>query len=63
MEIDRAFKIRLYPTADQAALLAKTFGCKRFIWNAMLAERMACSLVIGITKLFMFNLFRMHCIW
>nr|MDO8114618.1 helix-turn-helix domain-containing protein [Candidatus Sigynarchaeota archaeon]MDO8115198.1 helix-turn-helix domain-containing protein [Candidatus Sigynarchaeota archaeon] len=41
MEIDRAFKIRLYPTADQAALLAKTFGCKRFIWNAMLAERMA----------------------
>jgi putative transposase len=34
-----AVRVRLYPTADQAALLAMTFGCKRFVWNAMLEER------------------------
>ena len=39
MEIERAFKFRLYPTGDQKTLLSKTFGCKRFIWNAMLDER------------------------
>ena len=32
-------KVRLYPTTRQADLLAKMFGCKRFVWNAMLQER------------------------
>ena len=35
----KANKVRLCPTRAQAALLAKTFGCKRFIWNKMLEER------------------------
>lgn len=29
----RAYKYRLYPTAKQKELLAKTFGCVRFTWN------------------------------
>jgi putative transposase len=37
--VDIAFKFRLYPAREQAALLAKTFGCKRFVWNEMLEER------------------------
>ena len=31
-------KLRLYPTAEQAALLNKTFGCCRYVWNRMLAD-------------------------
>ncbi len=33
--------VRLYPKAAQAVLLARTFGCKRFVWNMMLQERQA----------------------
>ncbi|MEC2597092.1 RNA-guided endonuclease TnpB family protein, partial [Bacillus cereus] len=32
-------KFRLYPTEDQAHLMRKTFGCVRFVYNRMLAER------------------------
>jgi putative transposase len=39
MLVQFAYRFRIYPTRAQVALLAKTFGCKRFIWNAMLAER------------------------
>ena len=35
----KAFKFRLYPNNDQEILFAKTFGCVRFIYNKMLAER------------------------
>ena len=41
MLVQRAYRFRIYPTREQASLLAKTFGCKRFIWNQMLAERQA----------------------
>jgi putative transposase len=36
-----AVRVRLYPMAAQAALLAMTFGCRRFVWNAMLEEQQA----------------------
>ena len=29
----RAYKYRIYPTDEQKALLAKTFGCCRFVYN------------------------------
>ena len=29
----RAYKYRIYPTDDQKVLLAKTFGCCRFVYN------------------------------
>ncbi|RNF41208.1 RNA-guided endonuclease TnpB family protein [Planococcus salinus] len=36
---NRAYKFRLYPTNEQEQLLLKTFGCVRFVYNKMLAER------------------------
>lgn len=33
----RTYKYRLYPTQEQEVLLAKTFGCVRFIYNRCLA--------------------------
>ncbi|MFJ8415696.1 RNA-guided endonuclease TnpB family protein [Bacillus paramycoides] len=36
---NKAYKFRLYPTEDQAHLVRKTFGCVRFVYNRMLAER------------------------
>ena len=39
MITERAFKYRFYPTPEQATLLARTFGCVRFVWNAVLRYR------------------------
>ncbi|WP_197703127.1 RNA-guided endonuclease TnpB family protein [Aneurinibacillus soli] len=36
---NKAYKFRLYPTQEQKYFLAKTFGCVRFVYNKMLAER------------------------
>lgn len=35
----KAYKFRLYPNEEQRIYLAKTFGCARFVYNRMLAER------------------------
>lgn len=35
----KAYKYRIYPTDEQKIYLAKTFGCTRFIYNQMLADR------------------------
>ncbi|WP_411572417.1 helix-turn-helix domain-containing protein [Vibrio sp. TH_r3] len=35
----RAFKEIFYPTEHQAELLAKSFGCSRFVWNNALKYR------------------------
>ena len=35
----RAYKYRFYPTPEQAELLAQTFGCVRFVYNAILRWR------------------------
>ena len=37
-----AIKCRIYPTAEQRVLFAKTFGCCRKIYNLMLADKIAC---------------------
>ncbi|WP_214106593.1 RNA-guided endonuclease InsQ/TnpB family protein [Acrocarpospora catenulata] len=34
-----AYKCRAYPTPEQAAVLNRTFGCVRFVWNCTLAWR------------------------
>lgn len=36
--MNKAFKYRLYPTKEQAALFNNTFGCCRKVWNLMLAD-------------------------
>ncbi len=35
----RAYKFRFYPTPEQEVLLARTFGCVRFVYNAVLRYR------------------------
>jgi len=39
--MNKAFKFRLYPNAEQRILLAKTFGCVRFIYNRMLSDKIS----------------------
>jgi putative transposase len=39
VNIDHAVKVRIYPDKHQEELLARTFGCKRFLFNKMLEER------------------------
>jgi putative transposase len=36
-----AYKCRAYPTPEQAAVLNRTFGCVRLVWNKTLADRHA----------------------
>lgn len=35
----KAYKYRIYPNKEQRLYLSKTFGCTRFIYNKMLADR------------------------
>ena len=35
----RAYRYRFYPTAEQAELLVKTFGCVRLVYNTLLRWR------------------------
>jgi len=37
--MNKAFKFRIYPNAEQRMLFAKTFGCVRFVYNRMLADK------------------------
>ncbi|CAE6817727.1 IS200/IS605 family transposase ISPa18 [Paraburkholderia aspalathi] len=39
MDIKRAYRFRFYPTPEQEAILARTFGCARFAYNHMLRLR------------------------
>ena len=35
----KSYKFRLYPNQKQIMMFEKTFGCTRFIWNQMLADK------------------------
>ncbi|OUP80930.1 hypothetical protein B5F07_19440, partial [Lachnoclostridium sp. An169] len=37
--MNRAHKFRIYPTGEQEILINKTFGCCRFVYNHMLADK------------------------
>jgi len=37
--VQKAFKYRLFPTDEQAAQLANTFGCARYVYNQALEFR------------------------
>lgn len=39
--MNKAIRYRLYPTAEQAVMFAKTFGCCRKVYNLMLADKIA----------------------
>ena len=34
----KAYKFRIYPDAAQRAMLDRTFGCTRFVWNKLVAN-------------------------
>ena len=36
------YRFRIYPNKIQQELFAKTFGCVRFVYNRMLAEKKEC---------------------
>ena len=37
--MNKAYKFRIYPNREQEILLSKTFGCCRFLYNAMLSDK------------------------
>ncbi|MBR2518322.1 MAG: transposase [Selenomonadaceae bacterium] len=39
--MNKAYKFRIYPNAEQRIMFAKTFGCVRFVYNRMLADKFA----------------------
>lgn len=39
--VNKAFKYRIYPDHGQRELITKTFGCVRFVYNRMLADKNA----------------------
>lgn len=39
IDMEKAFKFRIYPNKIQQVLLQKTFGCTRYIYNHFLAKR------------------------
>ena len=47
--MEKAFKYRIYPNREQRILLAKTFGCTRFVYNYYLAKRKDAYEKDGIT--------------
>ena len=36
---NKAIKYRVYPTAEQSIMFAKTFGCCRKVYNLMLSDK------------------------
>ena len=47
--MEKSFKYRMYPNREQRILLAKTFGCTRFVYNHYLAKRRDAYEKDGIT--------------
>lgn len=41
MSYNKAYKFRIYPNEEQKVLFAKTFGCVRFVYNRMLADKIS----------------------
>lgn len=37
--MEYAMRFRLYPNAEQRILIAKTFGCCRYVYNHYLSKR------------------------
>ena len=44
----KGFKIRAYPNATQRALVARTLGTKRWLWNTALELRSAAYKELGL---------------
>jgi len=42
MKANKAYRFRLYPNGEQQIMFAKTFGCVRFVYNRLLADKITC---------------------
>lgn len=38
--MNKGYKFRIYPSAEQRVMFAKTFGCVRFVYNRMLSDKL-----------------------
>lgn len=47
--MEKAYKFRIYPNKKQKEILAKTFGCCRFVYNHYLAKKIALYKTSNIT--------------
>lgn len=47
--VNKAYKVRLYPTEDQKILMVKTFGCCRHVYNQTLAARNDAYRLCGVS--------------
>ena len=56
--MEKAYKYRIYPNKKQKEIIAKTFGCCRFVYNTYLAKRIEMILSILVYTFFsrMFDL-------
>jgi putative transposase len=50
LKAQRAYRFRLYPGREQEKLFDRTFGCCRFVYNRMLADKKAMYEETGKTK-------------
>lgn len=50
LKAQRAYRFRLYPGREQEKLFHRTFGCCRFVYNRMLADKKAMYEETGKTK-------------
>lgn len=50
LKAQRAYRFRLYPDREQEKLFHRTFGCCRFVYNRMLADKKAMYEETGKTK-------------
>ena len=53
--VEKAYKYRIYPNKNQKEIIAKTFGCCRFVYNTYLAKRIEMYEKNKETHLHMFN--------
>ena len=60
---NKAFKYRIYPTTEQKVLLAKTFGCARFIYNSELYFSMETYEVTGKSNIIPYARFKEEHEW
>ena len=61
--MNRAYKFRIYPNKEQRILFAKTFGCVRFIYNRMLADKIAVYRETGKTPMITPAQYKTQYIW
>ena len=47
--MNKAYKVRIYPNAEQTVLMEKTFGCARFVFNQTLNIRKTAYRQFGVS--------------